>query len=197
MNRSADNSHILARDLYGITLVLFIGLVALLDVAEAKSDSEAGDKIPGSISATITWPDGDTDVDLWVDGPGELRPVGYSSKGGLLWNLLRDDLGLQPDFMGANFENAFTRGIPQGEYRVNVQCFRCPVLPVEVKLEVAKSPAGGGKREVIAQSTITLNSNHQEKTGLAFDLDAAGNVVPDSMNTVFGELRSRGVKKHL
>lgn len=195
MSQSANNSHILARDLYGITLVLFIGLVALLDVAKAKSEAEAGDKIPGSISATITWPDGNTDVDLWLDGPGEVRPIGYSNKGGLLWNLLRDDLGIQPDFMAMNFENAFTRGVPKGEYRVNVQCFRCPVLPVEVKLEVAQSPAGGGKRVVIAESSITLTSDHQEKTGLAFTLDAAGAVVPDSMNTVFEALRSRGAPK--
>lgn len=194
MSRSQNNSHILSRDLYGITLVLMLGLVALLDVAQAEQ-SDADAKIPGGVSAMITWPDGDTDVDLWVSGPGEVRPVGYSSKGGLLWNLLRDDLGKYPDFMDMNFENAFTRGIPAGSYRINVQCYRCPVLPVEVKLEVSKSSGDDGERKVIATSTITLRSDHEEKTGLAFNVDANGNVVGGSLNTIFEPLRSVGVKQ--
>ena len=197
MSDTASKSHLLARDVFGIVTVLFIGLVALLVQAKATAEAstDATAKIPGSITAMVTWPEGNTDVDLWVDGPGEVAPIGYSNKGGLLWNLLRDDLGNQPDYMSMNFENAFTRGIPKGEYRINVQCYRCPVLPVEVKLEVAQSPAGGGSRKVIGYSTITLKSNHEEKTGLAFELDANGNVVPNSMNTLFEALRSKGVKQ--
>lgn len=197
MSDTASKSHLLARDVYGIVTVLFIGLVALLVQAKATAEAEtdATAKIPGSISATITWPEGKTDVDMWMDGPGEVLPIGYSNKGGLLWNLLRDDLGTQPDFMTLNFENAFTRGIPKGEYRINVHCYNCPVLPVEVKLEVAKSPAGGGPRSVIGTSTITLNTNHEEKTGLAFELDDNGNVVPGSMNALYEALRSKGTAK--
>ncbi|RVC14735.1 hypothetical protein EN884_16150, partial [Mesorhizobium sp. M7A.F.Ca.AU.001.01.1.1] len=75
-------------------LVMIIGIVALL-IQVKKAVEQAAAEPPGNMIVHAVWPQGDTDVDLWVDGPGELVPVGYSNKGGLLWNLLRDDLGAQ------------------------------------------------------------------------------------------------------
>ena len=57
------------------------------------------------------WPDNwRTDVDLWVQAPGDV-PVGYSNKGGVIMNLLRDDLGTN-DPTPLRYENQFSRGVP-------------------------------------------------------------------------------------
>ena len=53
------------------------------------------------------WPDAvDADVDLWVQAPGDV-PVGYSNKGGAIFNLLRDDLGTRADATGINYEISY------------------------------------------------------------------------------------------
>src|SRR3546814_21118968 len=95
---------------------------------------------PGNLIVHVSWPEGDADVDLWLDGPAEPVPVGYSNKGGVLWNLLRDDLGTKPDATPLNYENAFTRGVVPGEYTINVHCFRCPTTPVQVDVEISLKP---------------------------------------------------------
>ena len=72
----------------------------------------------------VRWPDQlDSDVDLWVQAPGDV-PVGYSNKGGAIFNLLRDDLGQRADATGMNYEVSYSRGIPPGEYMVNVHLYR-------------------------------------------------------------------------
>jgi hypothetical protein len=50
-------------------------------------------------------------VDLWVQAPGDI-PVGYSNKGGLIMNLLRDDLGTN-DPTPLLYENQYSHGVPQ------------------------------------------------------------------------------------
>lgn len=191
MSRTRAGTHVIARDVFGIVTVLFIGLVVILMQAKLKEATDES-KMPGSLAATISWPEGNDDVDLWLNGPAEPVPVGYSNKGGITWNLLRDDLGLQPDFLSLNFENAYSRGVPPGDYRINVQCYRCVNFPVEVSLEVVRIDTGG--KTILAQSTITLRKPTEEKTGLAFRLDADGKLVPGSMNTLFEPLRAAKTK---
>ena len=41
-------------------------------------------------------------------------PVGYSNKGGLFFNLLRDDLGIYKDNSPVNYEVSYSRGISKG-----------------------------------------------------------------------------------
>lgn len=185
-------ANIVWRDILTMTLVLMVTLFAWLLTQIAQQSHASSVDIPGNIMASILWPSGDVDVDLWVDGPGEPVPVGFSNKGGVLWNLLRDDLGSMPDYTPLNYENAFTRGIPPGKYRINVQCYRCAVLPVVVQIEVSKRASSENSITLIGSSTITLRSDHEEKTALAFEIDAAGNVVPGSMNTLFKPLRHGG-----
>jgi len=182
-------SSTLYRDAITLALIAFLFMVVLMfPYLNPPADTEQT-IAPGNIAAIISWPEGNADVDLWVHGPGEPWAVGYSNKGGVLWDLLRDDLGTQPDYLPFNFENAYTRGVPPGDYRINVHCYRCKTLPVEVTLEVSKNNLGGS-REVIATSTIVLRKDHEEKTGLAFHVDVDGNVERDSLTTLFAPLRS-------
>ena len=120
--------------------------------------------------------------------------MGYSNKSGRLWNLLRDDLGDHPDATPSNHETAYTRGILAGEYIINVHCYRCPVLPVPIDVEVSvkRESAQGAKVpiEIIATTRVVLNTNGQEATALRFKLDRSGNLVPGSMNHVFKPLRA-------
>jgi hypothetical protein len=150
---------------------------------------------PGNIIVHITWPPGNTDVDLWVDGPGEFVPVGYSNKGGVLWNLLRDDLGTMPDLTNINYENAYSRGIVPGDYTINVHCYRCRQLPVPVYMEVSIAPDAAGsadkvRAETIATSRVELRADGQERTAFRFRIDAEGNADEASFSTVFKPLRN-------
>lgn len=174
-------------------LMLFVIIVIMLPFINDPQKNQATDEPPGSIIAAITWPEGDTDIDLWVTGPGEPNPIGYSNKGGVLWNLLRDDLGTQPDATNLNYENSFSRGAPPGEWVVNIHCFRCPVVPVKVTAEIrsAKDDPNGAKgTEVLFTSTMELSVQGQERTIARFRLDNDGNLIPDSMDFTFKPLRS-------
>lgn len=47
---------------------------------------------PGNVIVQVRWPeDVDTDVDLWVQAPGDVPVVGHSNLGGLVFDLLRDE----------------------------------------------------------------------------------------------------------
>jgi hypothetical protein len=48
-------------------------------------------------------------VDLWVQAPGDV-PVGYSNESGVIFNLVRDDLGKGSDPNSMNYEIAYGRG---------------------------------------------------------------------------------------
>lgn len=184
---------ILFRDFLFIVVLLFLAVIVIIIqfINPPAKDDQA--EPPGNVIAHITWPEGNTDVDLWVMGPGEVRPVGYSNSNGLLWNLLRDDLGTSPDATPLNYENAYTRGITAGEYVINVHCFRCPVLPVPVDVEVSvktlSMKAKSGMR-LIATTRLRLQSGGEELTALRFDLTEDGRLVEGSMNHVFQPLRS-------
>jgi hypothetical protein len=97
---------------------------------------------PGNVTVETQWPDKlDADVDLWVEAPGDV-PVGYSNKGGRVFDLLRDDLGMAQDMTDSNHEVAYSRGAPAGEYTVNVHIYRGvnATYPVPVKVTVSVKP---------------------------------------------------------
>ena len=150
-------------------------------------------KAPGDIVVHVVWPNGNIDVDLWVTGPGEPVPVGYSNKGGLLWNLLRDDLGDQPDFTPINYEDAFTRGMPPGEYTVNVQCFACGFatfpMPVDVAVSI-RDRKKGDRLDLFARTTVYFNKKNEEKTAFSFTVKEDGKPDPDSISTRYVQLRA-------
>ena len=180
------------RDLVLLMVMGFVAMVVwMVPFLNPPATDDAAEP-PGNVIAHITWPEGNTDVDMWVTGPGEPRPVGYSNKGGALWNLLRDDLGKFPDATPLNYENAYTRGITPGEYVVNVHCYRCPVLPVKVQAEVSLKTDDGNKSSmrIIATTSLELNFNGEELTAMRFKLTENGEMVEGSLSHLFQPLRA-------
>jgi hypothetical protein len=187
------STYLLFRAYSLIVVAMFAILVAIMIAnLNPKADSGKGEaKAPGDIIAHIVWPNGDTDVDLWMIGPDEPGPVGYSNKAGIIWNLLRDDRGVLPDATPINYEDAFTRGIVPGEYIINVQCFRCALadFPMTVDMGVSKrNRYSNDSIENIVVTKIVLKADGQEKTGVRFIVDEKGEVVVDSVNNVYRKL---------
>jgi hypothetical protein len=134
----------------------------------------------------------DTDVDLWVEAPGDV-PVGYSNKGGVIFNLLRDDLGGQSDVTDINYEVSYSRGVPAGEYTVNAHLYRdisgrLPI-PISVSVSVKPTPQIAAKR--ILTTKLELQHQGQEITAFRFSLDEDGNLVPGSVYDLPKPLRSK------
>jgi len=186
----------LYRDILANFLLLFVMLLlVLIPHIREPEKAEASADPPGNIIATISWPEGNTDIDLWMIGPGEPNAVGYSNKGGVLVNLLRDDLGTMPDATPLNYENAYTRGAPAGEYIVNVHCYRCPVVPQLVSVEIRNSkgdPRAAKGTALLFTSTLELRANGQERTAARFRIDDEGDLIPGSIDFTFKELRAMG-----
>ncbi|MFL5260098.1 MAG: hypothetical protein ACJ8AS_10115 [Hyphomicrobiales bacterium] len=179
------------------TALLMLGGFVLMTVLmmtvmnpPAKSSETEGVQSPGNMIVEIQWPDKlDADVDLWVKAPGD-APVGYSNKSGHVFNLLRDDLGKAQDLTDNNYEVAYSRGLPPGEYVVNVHMYRgisvsYPV-PVKVAVTVKRTP---NEVSVPITTMIKLRKQNQEITALRFRIDPAGEVVAGSVNSLYKPLR--------
>lgn len=184
--------NIVFRDYLQLTQVAFIVLtIMILPYVNKPAEETKNATPPGNVLVHIVWPpEIDADVDLWVLGPGEPVAVGYSNKGGRLFNLLRDDLGHKPDATQMNFETTYSRGIVAGEYVVGVHCYRCiGPIKVDMKVEVNTGQPGVPTKE-IANASAVIKQN-DEKTMLRFRLDKDGRLVPGSMNSVFKPLRAK------
>ncbi len=176
---------ILIRDLL---MNMLLGLVALVVLVLAQINPSAqADPIsqPGNLIATISWPAGNDDVDLWVSYDDDFA-VGYNNKSAKVWSLLRDDRGMIDDATPLNFESAFTRGLPDGEYAINVRCYDCAAPPIPVAVEVRLADGS-----TVWRGTIDILKNGQERTAIRFRVvnDA---VVADTANQVFKQMKRRG-----
>jgi len=170
--------------LLGLTALVMLVLPTINPPAAANTESISP---PGNMVVAISWPEGGTDVDLWVSGPSEKKAVGYSNRGGQLFNLLRDDLGTTGDSMPFNYENAYSRGLTAGEYIVNIHGYS---LSAETTVNVEIRLGGSVERmKLLLETSLTLRQG-QERTVVRFRLDAKGDVVPGSMSQVFSPLRS-------
>jgi hypothetical protein len=166
---------------------LFLMLLAFLILINPPTNpTEAIVDSPGNMMVTIAWPNGPIDVDLWVQGPGDDKGIGYSNRGGKTFNLLRDDLGSVGDSAPYNREDAFSRGLPEGEYVVNLHGYSLEG-PIPVSVEVRLANADGAT--LLVKTNVTLRPK-QELTVTRFRLNADGKVVNGSMGTVFKPLRS-------
>ena len=193
------NVYLLFRSYSLIVTSLFVVLVTVMVAnlnPKATDQKVLETKAPGDIVAHIVWPNGDIDVDLWLSGPDEPVPVGYSNKGGVLWNLLRDDLGNKPDATPINYEDAFTRGVVPGEYVVNLQCWRCDKATFPMTVDVAvsmRNRSGDQPLENFVVSKVLIKEDGQEKTAVRFIVKPDLTVDMDSINNTYKPLR--GSKK--
>lgn len=191
---NGDDGDIVFRDLIMLMLSGFVTVAVLLlaHVNQPSARTAEGMEPPGNVVIEARWPDDiDADVDLWVQGPGDV-PVGYSNKGGKLFNLLRDDLGRNADATELNYEVAYSRGVAAGEYIVNVHLFRNNArrYPVPVTIVAsAKRKTGDPSRQLLT-SKVELAKDGQELTVFRFRLDAQGELVADSVTALQRDLRS-------
>ena len=180
-----DSSDTVFRDVIMLALAGFVAIVIIL-LPHLNP--------PGNVIVEIRWPETlDTDVDLWVQGPKD-QPVGYSNQGGLIFNLLRDDLGHRDDISKVNYEVAYSRGRPAGEYVVNLHLYRnvsgISPIPVTVIASLKKNP--GSSAVALATTNVKLRGENQEITAFRFRLSEQGNLVPGSIHTLPKPLRTAG-----
>lgn len=193
-DNSDDGGGTIFRDVIMLALMGFVVIVILLlpHINPSSQKDNVDVNPPGNVIVEIQWPDDlDTDVDLWVQGPGDV-PVGYSNKGGSLFNLLRDDLGKSNDATTINYENSFSRGIVEGEYTVNLHLYRnqSGVLPIKVIVVVSvKENSDAGTRQILTR-TVELTSVGQELTIFRFILDEHGRLELGSVHDIYKSLRS-------
>jgi hypothetical protein len=183
-----DDAGIVFRDLITLALCGFVVCVVLIMPHINPPDTDP----PGNVIVEVRWPDElDSDVDLWVEAPGDV-PVGYSNKGGVIFNLLRDDLGKRADATGMNYEVSYSRGIMAGEYTVNLHLYRNTAgvfpIPVTVVTSVKKS-AKESARQLLA-SHIELVREGEELTVYRFKLSEQGDLVSGSVHSLQRQLRS-------
>ncbi|MGH6898424.1 MAG: hypothetical protein ACREJ5_18040 [Geminicoccaceae bacterium] len=182
------------RDVVMLALVGFVALVIMLLPHLNPPGARTADDMtpPGNVIVEVRWPDEiDADVDLWVQAPGDV-PVGYSNKGGAVFNLLRDDLGNRVDVTALNYETSYSRGILPGEYTVNLHLYRNPSksypIPVTVVTSVKRS-ADQAARQLLA-SKVLLVREGEEMTVYRFRLSEAGALLAGSVHSLQKALRA-------
>lgn len=180
------------RDVIMLALLGFVTVVVLL-LPHLNPPAQVSDaKQPGNLVVELHWPDDmNTDVDLWVQAPGD-RPVGYSNQGGAVFNLLRDDMGHVNDTGKLNYEIAFSRGAPAGEYTVNLHLYsngdNRPVIPAEVTVGLKRDD--NKPAQVITHRNVNLVRLGEEVTVVRFALDDSAALVPHSMHDLPRPLRN-------
>ena len=174
------------RDVILLTLVGFVAMVIMLLPHIQKKKEETEDhKAPGNVIVEIHWPsEMYVDVDLWVKAP-KSTPVGFWNQGNDIFNLLRDDLGVEGDATDENYEISYSRGILPGEYIVNVHMYGVVpaglVVPVIVVVSVR---AKYDSARQILKTTVKLRQRNQEETAFRFRLTAEGDLVEGSVSTL-------------
>ncbi len=193
-NLDEDGGDTVFRDVIFLALAGFVAVVLMLlphlnPPAKAENDVSS----PGNVIVEVRWPDQlNADVDLWVEAPGDV-PVGYSNKGGKVFNLLRDDLGFLADATKLNYEVSYSRGVPSGEYTVNVHLYRnvSRQLPLPVDIVVSVKPNPQASAQQILATSIQLTSVGEELTAFRFALDKSGKLRAGSVHDLPKPLRSK------
>ena len=194
-NKGLSNENdVVFRDVILLALTGFISMVILLiPFVNPPTEEESSSTPPGNVIVELFWDDKrDVDIDLWVQAPDDI-PVGYSNKGGLFFNLLRDDLGIYKDNSPVNYEVSYSRGISDGVYIANVHLYRedkVPFKPIIAELLVSVVDPDSNKRKQILKTSKKLEEIGREITVFQFELDKKGNLNNNSINNKYVMLRS-------
>ena len=181
-----DSSGTVFRDVLMLALIGFVAMVVMLLPHISKTQDETDEHTPpGNVVVEMHWPDElPVDVDLWVQAPNDV-PVGFWNQGSQFFNLLRDDLGMEGDASGRNYEVSYSRGILAGDYTVNVHMYgKIPagvIVPVRVVVSVK---AKYDSLRQILQTSVELQRRNQEETAFRFRLSGDGELVPGSVTTL-------------
>lgn len=195
-----DDTGTVFRDVIFLLMITFVilFLIAVLHINPVAEPVKEDIKPPGNVIVNIFWEDGkNIDVDLWMQGPDDARPVGYSNRAGGTFNLLRDDLGATNDKTRKNFENGYSRGLPEGEYVINVHMFSHKEFkkewPVNVEIVVTVMDPDEGKSSAyeVASAVIPLTKPGDEVTAVRFKINGRKQVIPESISQIQKKLRSR------
>ena len=188
----------LFRDVLSLALLGFIAVIVLLlpHINPKGRETAANASVPGNVIVELTWPeDLDADIDPWVKAPDDV-PVGYSNKGSVVFNLLRDDLGKMLDLSAINHETAYTRGIVPGEYVVNAHAYRMdrkhrgPVIVKTVISVKRDSKKGESQVRPLLYTSARLEHHGQELTLARFRLTEEGVLVRGSVHSLYQKLRT-------
>lgn len=180
-NDDEEDSEVVWKDIICNTLmailVLFIMSLFMINPIIKKTD-DSDVTSPGSLMVEIFWDDTqDVDVDLWVKAPND-NPVGFNNKSGRIFNLLRDDMGNFEDGSNRNFETAFARSTPEGEYIVNVHLFQAhkskPPVNITVIVSLKDNRYPNAPMKQLFTSTVTLTHAGHELTAIRFFIDKQG-----------------------
>jgi hypothetical protein len=188
-----DDTGTVFRDTIMLALAGFVALVILMLPYLNPKQTKSAENVepPGNVIVEARWPDDlDSDVDLWVQAPGDV-PVGYSNKGGAAFNLLRDDLGRRADATEMNYEVSYSRGILPGEYTVNLHLYRntAQVVPIPVTIVASvKKTMQESARQLLA-TRVDLKREGQELTVFRFQLNDKGDLVPGTVTSLQRPLR--------
>lgn len=181
-----DTSGTVFRDVILLALIGFVAMVIMLLPHVKTTTEEAQDhKAPGNVIVEMHWPtEMPFDVDLWVKAPNE-QPVGFWNQGGPTFNLLRDDLGGEGDATRENYEVSYSRGIPAGEYIVNVHMYgylpQGNVVPVTVVVSVRQKY--DNTRQIL-KTQVELYRRNQEETAFRFRLTREGELIENSVGAL-------------
>jgi len=189
-----DGGETVFRDVIFLALAGFVAVVLMLlphlnPPAKASNDVSS----PGNVIVEVRWPDElNVDVDLWVQAPGDVA-VGYSNKAGRVFNLLRDDLGFQTDATKLNYEVSYSRGVPSGEYIVNLHLYRdlSGQLPLPVDIMVSVKPDAQTSAKQILSTSVKLKRQGEELTAFRFELDKNGKLRAGSVHDLPKPLRAK------
>ena len=193
-NDETNDSSVVFRDVVLLALTGFISMVVLLlPFVNPPTEEEKSSYPPGNVIVELFWDnERDVDIDLWVKAPEDI-PVGYSNKGGLFFNLLRDDLGKYKDNTPVNYEVSYSRGINEGKYIANLHLYRedkTPFLPINAEMVISVVDPKNNKRKQILKSKKKLEVIGEEITIFQFNLNKKGELDSNSINHNYVKLRS-------
>jgi len=106
---------------------------------------------------------------------------------------LRDDLGDTADLTGLNYEFSYSRGVPEGEYAVNVHLYRnaTGVYPIPATIVVSLKRPGQKSAKQILVSNHDLLAQGEEATIFRFSIDDKAKLVAGSVHNLPKKLRNK------